>query len=534
MARPARRRSTTGPVTHTAAARHSVGHAATVGLTVASAGLAGVGLAVARLERRDVAVLELGAAAGLLVAFLVVRVRRQGVFSPGSLITAALLAYLPLRGLPLLLGRPGAEQGVNPRVVSRLGDDSAAAEAACFAVLVIALSFLVGYALLTRGLPARDAPAANENAHSIDRESLGPLSPALMLVGVAALGLQAVSSLTYLREGSIQGGFLTQLWQTLSFCFGFGIVVAPRVGPREMRLVFLALLASGVGISVAAGSKDVLVQILVALAVRHLITGARRSRGHRSWLIGMAIVGTVTLIGFPSLNSYRRSVLAGTTATQGLRAIPRDLRSRTIVLGKARRATGVLPYLGDAGLYLSNRLHGFDSLLLGMAAPHDPTLLPVQTVLMSPLAVVLPGRFVDPGQRDIGLLFAHDYWGLPPRSPTHIAIGVFTQGWIAWSWPAVISLGAALGAVAFAADRCLATRRPGPAVVGYTLLLGALSMERDFVFVVTSTGKHLLLAALVLYLLRRSAREHARPKRDAAGAGVGSSPVAGEELLVHR
>ncbi|MEJ7764779.1 MAG: hypothetical protein WKF86_04740 [Acidimicrobiales bacterium] len=513
-------------------ARWSSERARSLGLGVVAAASSGMLLAHARVSARDVAVIELIAASVILLAFNIACVRRRGLFSPGSLVTAALLVYLPLRALPLMLGHPRAEQGVNPAVLSKLGSESTAADRASLVVLVIALSFLAGYALLAWWSRAQDRRAAGDPS-AFNHNFLERLAPALMVVGVAALVIQAVSSLTYLRVGSIEGGFLSQVWQTLAFSFGFGIVIAPRARPGERRLLFWALFTAGVVVATAAGSKDVLVQILVATAVRHSIIGARKDGGGRGLFIGCATVAAVLLIGFPSLNSYRRSVLEGKGSGEALTAIPIELRSKTIVLGKARRDTGVAAYVSDAGLYLSNRLHGFDSLLLGVAAPHDPTLLPVTSVLSSPLAIVLPGRFVDPDQQDIGLLFAHEYWKLPAKDRSHIAIGVFTQGWIAWGWPVVIALGLVLGAMTWAADRCLAVRRPGPAVVGYTLLIGALAMERDLVFVVTSTGKHLLFAALVWLILRRRGLEHLEEGRQTAAGDSSSEPVLVEKRLVH-
>ena len=490
------------------------------GLGVAAAAGLGAGLAQARLTGWDVASIEILTTAVAMVAFLAVCIRRRGIFSPGALVTVALLLYFPVRALALLLGRPRAEQGMNPRVVSQVSSGSGTVEAAALTVLVIGVAFLAGYGLLVAW--SRPGAVRGGDRPVLDHRRLGELSLGLMTVGLGALMIQGLSSLTYLREGSIQGGALSQLWQTLSLCFGFGIVIAPRLGPGQRRPIFLALLVAGLVVAAAAGSKDVLVQILVAVALRRSILGARDgSMARRGWLLGVAAVATVVLVGFPALNSYRRSILEGSSTLEAVAAVPSTLRDRTIVLGLPRRERGVLPYVSDAGLFLSNRLHGFDSLLLGVAAPRDPTLLPARTLLTSPLAVVLPGGFVDPGREDIGRRFAQEYWGLPPSDPTRIAVGAFTQGWIAWSWPAVVGLAAVLGGITCAADKLLARRASGPAVLAYTLLLGALAMERDLVFVVTRTGKHLLLAGLVCWVLHRALEGRSAPL---TGARKGARP----------
>ena len=216
---------------------------------------------------------------------------------------------------------------------------------------------------------------------------------------------------------------------------------------------------------------------------------------------------------FPVIFTYHRLLIRGYSASEAIAAVPGELAQNSLILGTPRISNGVIQYVVDSLLYVTDRLHGFDSLLLSVSAPPNPDILTSQSLALSPLGFAVPSSVWMSGVSDVGLYFAHAYWGSPASDSTHIAPTVFGQARLAFGDPAVVVASMLLGILTGVAARFYRRATPRDLAIAFTLVIAALSFERDALAMIVTAERHILALGLLLLLIRlenRSQRSGAK------------------------
>jgi hypothetical protein len=299
-----------------------------------------------------------------------------------------------------------------------------------------------------------------------------------------------------LQGDEISGGLAVQVVSLAAFAFGLGLILRARPDEKLPRTVWL-LLAFVAVVSFYMGSKDTMVQGLLAL----LFAGAtlRHKTGWKPTAVVVGLVTVLVFLFFPAVQSYRREIMEGQSVTQALTGVPGELVGRTAVMGLPRTG-GVPGYLGDSLLYMTNRLSGFDMMVLTRQAASDPQVLTVQTLALSPLSLVIPSNYWSSSADQVGHYFGQRYWGSAPSNNVSIAITIFGEAQLAFGPLAVIPATIVLGILASLAAAQFKTASKAGRAVGYVLMVAAIGFEHDVLYLLITTERRLALLGIVVML----------------------------------
>lgn len=459
----------------------------------------------------------------ILIGTAVLWTRRDGLASPVPMIALGLLVYFPLRGLVLLTSGLTNDQGINQRVLDALTAN--AALAASIDVLIVAVLFAATCEVLRqwprrRPVPQARAVVADENP------ALSSWGIALLLIGVVGVALQVPAGLGWLQGAGDEasGGLSWYLIYLASFGFGLGIILSGRAN-RPLSPVVWILLALVGALAFYMGSKDTLFQPLIALLFAGVgVTRAKRSRG-RAALIGLTVAALVFLV-FPAVTAYRNEIFAGQSLGQAFQGVPRELVTKTVV-GSVPRTGGVPGYVEDSLLYLTNRLSGFDSLVLTTYAPRDPQILTPQTLALSPLGLVMPSGYWSSSVVQPGHYFGQQYWGSVATNNVSIAITIFGEVHLAFGLLAVPIASVLLGLTTWLAARYFRAASRAARAFGFIFMITALGFEHDVLYLLITTERRLALLAAVVGLAAIGHRRLTPAPWAVATRAEGSRTVAG-------
>ena len=430
----------------------------------------------------------------VLLAVAVVWTRRDGLASPVPIIALGLFVYFPFRGVVLLTSGLTNAQGINQRVLDALTADGALA--ASVDVLIVAAVFAVSCEALWHWRPrrpSRESPAEGRP----ENPGLQTWATVLLVVGVIGIILQLPAGLGWLQGDEASGGLDWYLIYLASFGFGLGIILSGRAKGRLPAAIWVLLAVVG-GLAFYMGSKDTLFQPLVALLFAGAgLSKARHSKA-RAAFVGLAVAFLV-FVFFPAVTTYRNEIFAGQSFGQALIGVPSELVSKTVV-ESVPRTGGVPGYVEDSLLYLTNRLSGFDSLVLTANAPRDLQILTPQSLVFSPLGLVMPSGYWSSSVAQPGHYFGQQYWGSAATSNVSIAITIFGEVHLAFGIVAVPIAALLLGILTWLAARNFrANSRPARAL-GYILMITVLGFEHDVLFLLITTERRLALLAVVVGL----------------------------------
>jgi hypothetical protein len=426
----------------------------------------------------------------VLITLISLWTRRQGYLSPVPIVASALLIYFPFRGLLLLSVPVTSEHGINVRVISALR--SQAAVDASLVVLIGVLAIAIAAELVWYVQPRRRAESLPNPGALLGL--LGIWGLPLMGMGLACLAIQIPQQFSFLQGDPTSSGLVAQLVQLGSFCFGLGLILERWATAHHRRLVGAAV---GIALLICLfqASKDSVVLVLVALLVRTAVT-KKPGRASPARIVaagGVAI--TLVFVVFPAITTYRRSIQSGATVAQAGLALPNDLLTKSLILGTARPADA--NYFTDSLLYLTNRLHGFDSILLVTELPRNQDVLQGRSLILAPLGTVLQKKVWSPDIADVGLYFGQVYWGSVAGDNTHIAITLFGQADLAQGLAGVVLVGSLVGLCIGLAARTFLSSQPISRCTSYALFVAGLAFERDLLVVVVPLERRLALLLVV-------------------------------------
>lgn len=460
------------------------------------------------------ALIILGCSALFLIFTAFAWARREGLASPAPIVALGLLVYFPVRGIVLLTSGLTNEQGINQRVLDAIGRGGALV--ASLDVLMLSLGFAVSCELIWRIGRRRRLTQAAEPVPEEENRALQPWARVLLVIGLVGVLLQVPAGLGWLRGDEASGGLDWYLIYLAGFGFSLGIVLSGKANGRLPSVVWLLL--AGVGaLAFYMGSKDTLFQPLLALLFAGAGVSRPRNSKRRAVLIGLTLAGLVFFI-FPAVTTYRNEIFSGQSFGQALVGVPGDLVSKTVV-GSLPRTGGVAGYVDDSLLYLTNRLSGFDSLLLASDAPHDSQMLTVQSIVLSPLGLVIPSGYWSSSVAQPGHYFGQQYWGSVPSNNVSIAITIFGQVQLAFGALAIPLAAIVLAIVTALAARYYRAHNRAARALGLILMVTAIGFEHDVLYLLITTERRLALLAAVVGLTAISRRQ-----RSASPWGVPVQP----------
>ena len=429
----------------------------------------------------------------ILIGTAVLWTGREGLTSPVPIIALGLLVYFPFRGVVLLTSGLTNEQGINQRVLDALSANGALV--ASVDVLIVAVLFAATCEILWRWrrplLASAPAGAQPENP------ALRTWAIVLLLAGLVGIILQLPSGLGWLQGDEASGGLDWYLIYLASFGFSLGIILSGRANGRLPAGVWILLALVG-AVAFYMGSKDTLSQPLVALLFAGAgVARARRSKA-RAALVGLTVAALVFLV-FPAVTTYRNEIFAGQSVGQALAGVPGELATKTVV-GSVPRTGGVRGYVEDSLLYLTNRLSGFDSLVLATYVPRDAQMLTPQTILLSPLGLVMPSGYWSSSVPQPGHYFGQQYWGSVPTNNVSIAITIFGEVHLAFGILPVPIAAILLGLVTWLAARYFRATSRVARAFGFIFMVTALGFEHDVLYLIITTERRLVLLAVVVGL----------------------------------
>src|SRR5438105_3927429 len=258
-------------------------------LVLVVAGVTGLGVALAAtlISSIEPFVLLVGAGAILVVASRIWS-RRTEWWAPAPLVALALLVYFPLRALLLLWFGLDNTEGINVRVLSKIG--TAAVGPAAADVFLVTTFFVLSAELVMR-LRRPSVKRPHEK-----RELLGTYWPiAAMVVGIVCQVAQAISTI---NSEEVTGGVVEQLVQMGSFSFALGILLAnSQHRPSWVSKVRLVLIGLSLLLSITRGSKEPFVQVVLACVfVAFSQSDANNQVRRKTRIVAVSLVGLLGIV----------------------------------------------------------------------------------------------------------------------------------------------------------------------------------------------------------------------------------------------
>lgn len=449
-------------------------------------------------------------AAGILAIHAYIAQRRTPTLglSFGALTGLLLMLYFPLRALVVLLARNGAVVGINVRVLAASNDHDILWTGG-LSVILLCGGFITAYEMASRwpwgqrALGQRTKHPDAEEPHPSIHCRRRHVSTALLSLGTPGVVMELVWATTRLTV-DFTGGGIWSLKQILTGAFFAGLYLRLSATDKTPMAGLLVLGCLGV----LVGSKELLLQLVVVLVIVGPWRSADRRRITTVALTSTALLATLVTLVLPLVRFYRWEVEAGKAPAVSWFNAVSSFGSRSFLIQGRVPPTTWAGHLSDSLLLLSNRLHGFDSVLASASRAEslDPGFT-LPEVLLAPVGVLLPEEIVwgerHPAARD----FATQAWGLPPSTGTHIAPSVFGQALVLGGLPAVGLLSALFGVAVGWTERSLRSASPTRAGVAMVVALGLLAFERDILVSLVTIGRQALLALSVSsiashYLLR--------------------------------
>lgn len=316
---------------------------------------------------------------------------------------------------------------------------------------------------------------------------------------------------------------MSQTLVLLSFCYPTAVYLLRRSPTgRESRAELSILVLPGLLVGLYAGSKDFVVAIILAALLGGMSQreSSRRPRRFRHAGIILLIAGVLFVV-FPVISAYRLAIKQSPNINpvRAATMVPSILSEDNYVFAvpKMPGDHGMSGYIRESLEFTTNRLNGWDDMAIVTAAPRDRSYLPGRFLVGLPLTAFLPQRVLgSPG--DVGLLFAHQYWGLSPSDPTHIAIGAPSEGYLTYGLVGLILISALFGVVSGLADGFARKHSAQEQLLFFTLSMFVLGLERDLGLAISTLLRRLILIFLIGLWIR--SRDGVLPPRRPLSSGV--------------
>ncbi len=433
-------------------------------------------------------------AIAFFVASLSSMIRSSG-FSLACLAPLGLAVYLPIRALLINSGLASYESGTNPRalMVSAANRDIGAS-----VNLLVAVAFFAG---LNLGLLKLAQRSSARTATTVTSSTWRRLVTILFFAGAPGLAQQLLSSLSIFAstEFETSGGVVGQLAFLSYFAMCASVFLNALTidhGSTGRMIMLLIPLCT----ALAGGSKDTLITVGLAASAGFIARWTTTGRPlPRQLVTRLGLGGALTiLVLFPAIQTYRIGVETRELGLfESIREMPSTYSTYDVATGRELPSDASNTWVGSL-IYLSNRFHGYDSLVLTLETERDASYLPLLSVAAIPSTLVLPvgtiGESLEPRQ------FATEIWGSAIDGSVHVAMGATTQAYKAYGHLGSAIIGGLLGLIVAASHRSLRSQNVAVVMVGLVFLLTALAFEREILVTAATSIRRLAVVALIAWL----------------------------------